>query len=395
MQLRKRLNVFVLSFLLVFGTWVVTPSTPPVQALNLNKQIIIKLSPGVSIGTITSRFGLTLVDQLVDKQEYLVETPLLSNINVLISLISAVPGVENAGPNLLIWPHRRPQSYDGDTPQVLGTAATTYQNQTLISFLQLGAVQGVSQGGNIKVAVVDTGADLAHPALVTRLTNDGYDYVDRDTVPADVTGGSASGHGTFVAGLVALLAPQAKIQPIRVLRPDGSGDAFHVAAGIYYAADHGAQVINLSLGTDRDTGMMSRSVTYAQNRGAIVVAAMGNDNLDASDVYPAAYANVIGVAATNFTDQKASFSNYGGLVDVCAPGVSLVSAYPQGAYASWSGTSFAAPLVSAEAALLLAQGKTVSLTTENIFRAVQPVVSSDKGWLGSGRIDLLAAVNQQ
>lgn len=392
---RGRLFAICLTVVLLAGVGLFFLKPVPLKAASVNKQIIVKLLPTGSLSLILSKFKLTLVDQILDKREFLLEAPLLTDINLLMPLIRILPGVEDVGPNVLIWPHRSPRGYPGDRPVVFGNEAYAFQSQQLTTFFQVDELHSLSQGAGVKVAVLDTGVDATHPVLAGHIAVNGYDYVDNDKTPIDAPGGKDFGHGTFVSGLVLLMAPQAEVLPVRVLRPDGSGDAFHVAAGIYYAAEQGANIINLSLGTDRDAGILRRSVLFAQNAGCLVTAAMGNEDLNADDVYPAAYPNVIAVAATDFNDGKASFSNFGPVVDLAAPGVGVVSAYPQGRYAQWSGTSFATPLVSAEAALLFAQGKSREEVLTYINSSVVSTALANSVPLGRGRIDPLAALSQR
>jgi thermitase len=215
----------------------------------------------------------------------------------------------------------------------------------------------LSTGQAVTVAVVDTGADLTHPDLIDGLI-DGWDYIENDEIPAD-----GNGHGTHVAGIVGATTDNArgvagmgwgaKIMPVRVLDDQGEGDTLQVALGIRYAVEHGAKVINLSLGGYSGSQTLADTVAYAQAQGAVIVAAAGNHNTSAQ-FFPAAYEGVIGVSATNLSDEKASFSNYGTYIDVAAPGDNLYSTLRSpGTYGYMSGTSMAAPMVSGLVALLL------------------------------------------
>src|SRR6185295_17592483 len=138
---------------------------------------------------------------------------------------------------------------------------------------------------------------------------------------------------------------------------EGVSDAFTVAAAVKYAADHGADVINLSLGSSQPSELLQSAITDARARGITLVAAVGNDGIEGNPQFPSILSEVMAVAAIELNGAKTSFSNFGGHVDVCAPGARLVSTFPghrEGEYARWSGTSFAAPLAAAEAALVLA-----------------------------------------
>src|SRR5262249_18433634 len=150
------------------------------------------------------------------------------------------------------------------------------------------------------------------------------------------------------------------------------------------------------LGTDEQPLVMRRSISYAQNRGCVIVAAAGNSNSNVNSVFPASFGPVYSVAATDFNDKKATFSNYGQTISVSAPGVNLVSAFPGGFYASWSGTSFAAPLVSAESALLLSSKTTNSNTAQRLISQSAVIIeTTSPHLLGSGRIAPLCAFSSK
>ncbi|GAB4531927.1 MAG: hypothetical protein Kow0063_11870 [Anaerolineae bacterium] len=205
------------------------------------------------------------------------------------------------------------------------------------------------------IAIVDTGIDLEHPDLNCpgKLLS-GYDFYNNDSNPDD-----DHGHGTHVAGIaaactnnatgVAGLAWGARLMPVKVLSSGGTGTYEQVAAGIIYATDHGADIINLSLGGSAGSDTLFNAVQYAHSRGRLVVAATGNNA--GPVLYPAAYAAAMAVAATTSTDQRAWFSNYGPETDIAAPGVSIYSTFP-GSYGYLDGTSMATPFVSGLAALI-------------------------------------------
>jgi PKD repeat protein len=218
---------------------------------------------------------------------------------------------------------------------------------------------------SVVVAVVDTGVQADHPDLAGKVTS-GYDFVNNDTDASD-----DNGHGTAVAGIIAAQTDNdigisgvcwaCEIMPVKVLRQDGYGTDAAVANGIVWAADHGADVINLSLGGNDDSQTLARAVTYAEGKGVVVVAAAGNFNSD-SETYPAAYSGVISVGAVKQDGARYSDadwgpglgSNYGAWVMVDAPGCTytthLGSAYYEyGSY--FCGTSAAAPFVSGLAGL--------------------------------------------
>jgi subtilisin family serine protease len=227
----------------------------------------------------------------------------------------------------------------------------------------------------------------------------GYDFLNDDVNVADPSGGRDSGHGTFVAGLIALAAPDARIMPIRVLDPSGQGDEIDVANGIYFAANHGANIVNLSLGSYLESKAVDAAVAYAQQHGVLVAAAAGNDNIGDPE-YPATTSGVVGVAATDRFDTKASFSNYGNHITLSAPGTDLYSAYDNGQYAFGEGTSFATPLVTGVAALvwsahpeLSAEGVIEVLAADSTsVDALNPDYLHE---LGAGRVDAERAVGDR
>ena len=200
------------------------------------------------------------------------------------------------------------------------------------------------------VAVVDTGIDSTHSMFADRLTN-GFDFVNNDLKPED-----RNGHGTHVAGIVAdctVGEKEIRIMPVKALDSQGAGSASEIANGILFASSRGASVINASMGGTH-SDYLDRVVNSAIANGTAVIAAAGNDGA-AIDPYfdcPAHIWDVITVGAVNKDLNAAGFSNYGRMLDVMAPGTSIKSAAPGNAYATFDGTSMAAPHVSACAALL-------------------------------------------
>ncbi|MEW6554076.1 MAG: S8 family peptidase [Actinomycetota bacterium] len=208
---------------------------------------------------------------------------------------------------------------------------------------------------DVTIAIIDTGVDYNHQDLKDKCVA-GYNYVDRNSDPMD-----DHGHGTHVAGIAAALGNnstgvagvdwKARIMPIKALDSRGSGYVSDVATSIRYAADHGAEVINMSLGTSEYSYTLEEAVNYAHNKGVIVVAASGNESSSVS--YPAACNHVIAVGALESNDSLAYFSNRGQEQDLTAPGVSILSTLP-GSYGKMSGTSMASPVVAGCASLVLA-----------------------------------------
>ena len=249
----------------------------------------------------------------------------------------------------------------------------TYRSQQwALNALKAETVHAENRGSGVTVAVIDTGVKSSHVDLSGNILS-GTDYVAPGTSAND-----ENGHGTHVAGIIAALynnsrgiagmAPRAKVLPIRVLDRNGSGTASNVAKGILYATSHGAKVINVSLGSTSQSTAMQSAIADAISKNVLVVAAAGNRGcglFGSATEYPAAYPGVVGVASVTQSMQKSSFSSCGSWVDVAAPGSGIISTMIRSSvglgcsssadYCTLNGTSFAAPYVSATAALAIAE----------------------------------------
>lgn len=278
-------------------------------------------------------------------------------------------------------------------------------------------------GAGVTVAVIDTGVDPTHPAFSGLLVN-GYDFtrntgggsekndvsvmptmsnaqpgqvsqstvavLDQSTVAVlDGTSGySAFGHGTMTAGLVHLVAPQAKIMPLKAFGPDGSGYESDVLRSIYYGAKNGARVMNMSFTFTSSSGELANAVSYAEKQGIIMIAAAGNDGQKVTR-YPAALPGVIDVASTNNYDVQSTFTNYGAPpVSLAAPGEAVMSPYPWGTYAAAWGTSFSTPLVAGTAAAMLGTNGTC-LSSEVATGLAHAV------WIGNAQLNNLRVDSYQ
>ncbi|HEX2357747.1 MAG TPA: S8 family serine peptidase, partial [Micromonosporaceae bacterium] len=210
------------------------------------------------------------------------------------------------------------------------------------------------------IAVVDTGVNGLHPDIKGR-TVTGYNAITNVVTAAGaVTDDSTFGHGTMVAGIaaantsngigVAGVAWVGRVMPVKVLDSSGSGYDSDIAEGITWAADHGAKIINLSLGGPGDSPALHSAISYAVGRGAVVVAAAGNTG-DGTPLYPAAYPEALAVGATDAAGNLTDFSSWGDWIDVAAPGFGIVSTGRGQDYFIGDGTSFSAPIVSGVAAL--------------------------------------------
>jgi subtilisin family serine protease len=282
-----------------------------------------------------------------------------------------------------------------------------YKEQWAARTIRLAEAHMVTRGASVTIAVLDTGVDLDHPALRGHLLN-GYDFVDSDADPSEtgIEGSDlAFGHGTHVAGLLALVAPDAKILPVRFLAPDGTGTNWRQAQALNYAVSQGADIINLSYSSDGTSRLIDdilamatcNSARYAKCHsknlpGAVVVAAAGNSGAQVRE-YPAAsrVPGILASAASTESDQLAGFSTYGSWVQIEAPGERILSCFPGGRYALWSGTSMAAPLAAGTAALVRAiypSLKPTAVVTQ--MRITAASVGGPVGW----RLNAAAAIKR-
>ncbi len=202
----------------------------------------------------------------------------------------------------------------------------------------------------------------------------------------------AAGHGTHVAGIIHLVAPDARIMPLRVLDSDGRGNMFTLAKALLYASSNGADVVNLSLGTPSRSDLLRDAVRELTRNGVAVVAAAGNGNTNAKQ-YPAADNCALAVTSVGSANTKSTFANFGGWITVAAPGEGIYSTLPPSGYAWWSGTSMATPFVAGQAALI--SSLSPSLTVRDVATLISGTAQSldvmnpaFAGQLGSGQIDI-------
>jgi type VII secretion-associated serine protease mycosin len=255
----------------------------------------------------------------------------------------------------------RPMTTDGVSA---ATGGDPYRSQQWgLDQFQAERLWPTSTGAGVDVAVVDTGVTGTHPDFTGRICS-GVSYLGSTGVAQAGQGtDDGNGHGTHVAGIAAAgtgdgvgiagVAPAARIIPVRVLDAQGRGSSSDVARGITWAVDHGAEVVNLSLGGPHSIAVAT-AVDYAETHGVLVVAAAGNDGPTGAANYPAALDDTLAVASQDEGGDVSWFSTRGAYVDITAPGSGIVSTYKDGRWAYMSGTSMAAPHVTGAAALLLA-----------------------------------------
>jgi thermitase len=307
-----------------------------------------------------------------------------------------------------------------------------YLNQPATSAIRLAESRAGATGAGI-VAIIDTGVDPHHPLLAGSLVP-GYDFVhdvagdasewrDLDGSVVEILDGSvveildqmslvtmngstvailnqqaaaalntaqlpgAFGHGTMVAGLVHLVAPTAKIMPLKAFKSDGTSSVFDIVRAINYAVEHGARVINMSFSTTAASPEITHAINEATSSGVVFVASVGNSGQEVL-VYPGALRNVLGVGSTTTGNPpvRSWFSNFGNaLVSLGAPGEGVITTYPGGGYAAAWGTSFSAPLTAGAAALLLQVDPTLDQAAVDSLLGKADRMG---GGMGRGRLNL-------
>ena len=393
-------------------------------------RIVVKFMPGT---TAPENIKATQIIAGPDGQYvYQFDTP--DEAKAACELLSASPGVIYAEPDLFVTLSNE-SVYENDRFELLDKLDTLELRELLnklelrellgglakfrvaFSHLSWGAerigadaymrrliVEG-KQNTSVKVAVLDTGLDTAHPFLKQR-NIPGYNFVNTTSPPMDdhYDPPNGRGHGTHVSGTivdVTIALPNVKIMPVKVLNAAGSGSGLNIANGVRWAAEHSAKVINMSLGGYGCTQVIDDAVAYAISNGVTVIVAAGNGingvGVDASGFCPAHIGTVITVSAVDEVDKPASFTNYGSCVDVAAPGVAITSTLPANQvpgviFGSMSGTSMVSPHVAGAVAMLLCDANSSLLTPERtqalIRSCVDPIVTNNSRYYGTGILNL-------
>ena len=405
-------------------------------------RVIVELPANRQAAAVAAAAGGTVEESIPGTPYYLLKVPsaaaVMRNPNL---------GVVSSELNDAV--RLRPNSGMGILRTSASKSAEWYSLQPAFRLVRADKARSLSTGRRVVIADINSRVDYGHPALVGHLTG-GYDFImERAGRGASLNQSSASfldqssagfldqstasfldqssaafldqstasfldqstasfldqssasfldamnpahGHGTFCAALIAAVAPDAMIMPLRAFDDNGNADAFVIARAIRYAVQNGADVINMSFGMTEESKVVKQAVKFANERGVTVVASAGNGGTNERQ-FPAAFNDVLAVAATDLQDRKASFSNFGSTIYVDAPGVNIISAYPDGLYAIGSGTSFSAPLVAGEVALL--KSLTFQDTDKAVAKGAVNIDGNNPGFarqLGFGRIDMLKAL---
>jgi hypothetical protein len=397
--------------------------------------IVLELSSDKTLPSLSTNFGLTNVRRVFDNPK--LGLVYAANIDESkIPNLTAAPGVDyvNLDHKLAAADVNTTQAVTANDPY-FATNPTDTDKQWYLQKIQVPQAWQYYTGSNqVTVAVLDTGIHVTHIDLNDGRVVSGYDELKQQDIPAN-TNSDDNGHGTIVAGVIGAVPNnsigiaginwQVRLMPVKVLDAAGNGTISSISSGIIWATDHGANIINMSLGGSGfpEDQTLAQAITYAFNKNVLIVSAAGNDlakqglNLDQTPAFPVCADNgsnmVLGVAATDSNDAKAVFSDFGiNCVDLTAPGVHILSTAYLPSQPSdnlliyGDGTSLAAPMVSGVAALIKSAHPTFTnaqirdlmmssaddITPQNQNNCLG---TSCSGFLGKGRLNALKALKPQ
>ncbi|HOP06414.1 MAG TPA: S8 family serine peptidase [candidate division Zixibacteria bacterium] len=369
-------------------------SDPIVTSVYVPGQLVVKFAEDInSVDAVIEGVGMGVAGYLGHSGAYLIYVNDGIDLEQISGQLANQPEVEYAHPN---YHFVQLHPVQGSYPFPDEASSGSYHQQPAADLLNLDDAQMSATGAGVTIAVIDGGMKLTHPLFEGKAVS-AYDFVDGDIDASDETGGPSSGHGTFVGGVLHLMAPDAELRSYRVININGYGDGFTLARAIEQAVEDGCDVINLSLVLTERHLAVRDAIAYAVSQGVAVFAAAGNENV--SDLtYPAAEDGVTAVAAIEDDLTLSDYSNFGNFIDLCAPGSDIYSGYLGTDYAWWSGTSFATPFVTGTAALLIQSDPDITpaalswilRNTADDIDGVNPTIA---GLLGAGLVDPVAALN--
>jgi len=345
------------------------------RAESHGQRYIVTLKDGHSIEALNKAHATQTIEKIPNTSTYLIKVADDDENDTILQDLQSDTAVESAEANSHVTLHSNQQAtlsstlanamaslLDGHTlTTFFGTnVLEAYVDQPALTLTHVSDVRSISTGAGTRVAYIDTGVDPYHPALqpwldpgvdllnntsvselaglsdamASLLDNAMASLLDKrflfilDSAMASLLDGgddggifpSALGHGTLVAGVIHVVAPNARIVPIKAFDMDGNTSMFRIIEGVYRARDLGVDVLNMSFSTPQYSVTLRKAIVDAAASGVAVVASAGNDGSYLASIYPASYTRVIGVGATDFSNHIASFSNYGGPISVMAPG---------------------------------------------------------------------------
>ncbi|HWZ31609.1 MAG TPA: S8 family serine peptidase [Bryobacteraceae bacterium] len=295
--------------------------------------------------------------------------------------------------------------FDFVEPDYLAHVNTTpndpgYPSQWHLATIQAPYAWNITTGStSVPIAMVDSGVDTTHPDLASKVVG-GWNFLTGNSTITDTMG-----HGTTTAGAAAAIGNNGvgvagvawlnPIMPLIVVDATGYASYSNMASAISYAADHGARIVNVSIGGTSPSSTLQTAVNYAWNKGTIVFASAGNGGINAP-YYPAGCQNVVSVGATDSTDTVAAFSNYGSFLSLTAPGVNIYTTTSGGGYGYGTGTSYSSPIAAAVGALMLSKSPSLSASTLVSTLEQNSDDLGPAGWdqyYGWGRVNAYKALN--
>ncbi|MBK7142994.1 MAG: S8 family serine peptidase [bacterium] len=397
--MKYRLILILLCALIIGAQTAESQEGPPDHIRFKPNEVICKLLPGFSIDSINAEFGTSVKSHQQSTDCYLLNIPAGGDAESLAVQIAQMEGVLFCNPNFLL---SVPEGLQSSSPFLDQNFSSDIATQLSATTLSLTAAQTISTGDGVRIALLDVGVDFEHPEFdrTPGLVVPRWDFVDGDIDPTDIPGGAMSGHGTFIAGILKLVAPQADIMVYRVLDSSGMGDGYSIADAVLQAVTDSCRIISLSLGMVGFHDALDEALKLAHQNNVLVVTSAGNDSTDLGSIFPfpAERTYCLAIAAVDSAGLKADFSNYGTKVDLCAPGTMVYGPYPDSIYAWWNGTSFAVPFVAGVAALVLEEHPeyTIDQLDTALMASARNIDSLNPeyvGLLGSGLLDPLAALN--
>lgn len=396
-------------------------SIPPTTEQRLvNDEILFELAPGVQGSDVLSSYRATLIEsrrfELAGVTIARIRINDGRNVRAVLMEMALDPRITSAQPNYTYELQQEPRPAGGSTgvsvtsqPSLVlspvrpketpaPAAGRERQQQYVVEKLRLDDVHKIARGAAIKVAVIDSAADLSHAELQGVVVN-AFDALDGEAPLQPHAHGTAMAAAILAQARLQGVAPAARLLAARAFSGTAgpaaaSGTTFHILTSLDWSAGQGARVFNLSFAGPQDR-LLSRSLAGAKARGIVAVAAAGNGGAKAAPLYPGADPNVIAVTATDADDKPFAQANRGDYVAVAAPGVDVLAAEPQGRYAFSSGTSIAAAHVSGLVALVLEKRPDLDPDGVRKLLSESAVDLGAKGKdpvFGAGRIDAQGAL---
>jgi len=382
-------------------------------------RVLVRFRPGIAVQNIRPilrAYGSKSLASVPQIGLHIIEVPEGVSVTDFLSALQRNPDIESARPDPIIRITVRPgdkyfesQYALSNTGQALDDLPDRPQCTAGADISATGAWDQTKGDAGVIIPVLDTGVDMRHPDIENKITSRGKDFINNDNDATD-----DHRHGTHVAGIAAAetdnemgiagVAWNCTVLPGKIIAANGEGDYGSLIQALYWATDQGAQVINLSLGGEERDESLLAAVKYAYDKNVVVVAAAGNEG--GPVLYPAAYDDYgLAVAATDYNDKQASWSNFGLEVDVAAPGVDILSLYPTwdipsgfAPYAYASGTSMATPHVAGMAALIkslkpwLTAGEVMNIIRYSADDVNSATFQGKDDQIGYGRINMERAL---